>query len=76
MQTNPNKVKFIITLAIVLIVILLTVSIFLLVKINIANNTLSEQEKQIEFLQHQIDNNNHHSQGLIFPNLSICLTEV
>lgn len=76
MQTNPNKVKFIITLAIVLIVILLTVSIFLLVKINIANNTLSEQEKQIKFLQHQIDNNNHHSQSLIFPNLSICLTEV
>lgn len=76
MQTNPNKVKFIITLAIVLIVILLSVSIFLLVKIHIANNTLSEQEKQIESLQNQIENNKHHTQSFIFPDFSICLNEV
>ena len=76
MQTNPNKVKFIITLAIVLIVILLSVSIFLLVKIHIANNTLSEQEKQIESLQNQIENNKHHTQSFIFPDFSICSNEV
>lgn len=61
MQANQKKVKSLIILAIFIAIVLVGISVFLIVKINIAKNTISNQQKQIEELQKQIDYNNFHN---------------
>ena len=58
MQPNSKKIKFIIFLATLLVVSLLTLSIYLIVKIDVANSTIQKQEKQIEKLEQQINTAN------------------
>ena len=70
MQTNPKKIKFIIFLATLLLVALFSVSIYLIIKVNIANNKIKEQQEQIEKLEKQI------SPANCYPHFAITINEV
>lgn len=59
MQANPKKVKALIFLCIIVLVTLIAISITLIVKINIANKNLIEQQKQISQLEQIIENYNN-----------------
>ena len=60
MQANQKKVKSIIFFCVTAIVVLLTVSVALIVNINLTKNELARQQEQITTLEKQIEYYRNH----------------